>query len=65
MQSKLMFDPLSPTSLAHVESRIVLARIIWNFDIKISDQSKKWREKQHTYVLWDKKNFNAILKPVR
>lgn len=52
------------TSLAYVEMRIMLARMIWNFDLVLADDSQDWMERQMIYVLWAKGALNVYLKPV-
>ncbi|MCJ1352148.1 MAG: hypothetical protein MMC33_002132 [Icmadophila ericetorum] len=40
-------------SLAYFEMRSILARVLWNFDMQIEEESQGWMEqKEHT--LWDK-----------
>ncbi len=38
--------------LAHLELRVVLARLVWTFDIELSEESKDWDEGQTGYLLW-------------
>lgn len=51
-------------SLAYVEMRTILARVIWSFDMKISDGSLDWMPKQKVYLLWKKGPLNVYLDPV-
>ncbi|KAK7751071.1 hypothetical protein SLS62_007057 [Diatrype stigma] len=51
-------------NLAYVEMRIILARVLWNFDMKIADESKDWVSKQRVFNLWDKGPLRAFLTPV-
>jgi hypothetical protein len=44
---------LTLTSLAYAEIRSVLARILWNFDLELEDDSRDWIV-QKEYVFWDK-----------
>lgn len=44
--------------------RLVLARLIWNFDITLSPQSKGWLESQKAYFLWQKPALKVQLTPV-
>ena len=50
-------------SLAYIEMRIILARLIWNFDMSIVDDSRDWMSKQRIYNLWEKGPLNIYLKP--
>ncbi|KAM0806079.1 putative benzoate 4-monooxygenase cytochrome P450 [Usnea florida] len=40
-------------SLAYIEMRSILTRVLWNFDIQIDKTSSGWME-QKEYTLWDK-----------
>lgn len=51
-------------SLAYVEMRIMLARLLWNFDLVLAEESKAWMETQKIYTLWEKGPLNVYLKPI-
>ena len=55
----------SVSSLAFAETRLALARILYNFDVEGLPCSRGWASQQKAYLLWDKKPFWASLKPVR
>ncbi|KAH8880467.1 cytochrome P450 [Thozetella sp. PMI_491] len=67
------FDMLQPFSfgprncigrhLAYAEMRLILARLIYNFDPQLVDEKKNWLD-QEVYVLWRKPSLNVFLKPV-
>ncbi|KAL8720308.1 MAG: hypothetical protein Q9225_002820 [Loekoesia sp. 1 TL-2023] len=40
-------------SLAYFEVRSILARVLWNFDMELEEESQGWTE-QKEYTLWDK-----------
>ncbi|KAE8153594.1 cytochrome P450 [Aspergillus avenaceus] len=40
-------------NLAFAEMRVILARVLWNFDLKLCEQSRNWSD-QKTYALWEK-----------
>lgn len=42
--------------------RVILARVIWNFDLKVADDSTNWTE-QKLYGLWKKGPLNVHLTP--
>ncbi|GME34240.1 Cytochrome p450 protein, partial [Neofusicoccum parvum] len=50
-------------NLAYHEMRIILAKVLWNFDLELSDQSKSWVD-QKCYGLWDKPELWVRAKPV-
>ncbi|KAK1997731.1 cytochrome P450 [Colletotrichum falcatum] len=49
-------------NLAMSEMRVILARVIWNFDLKIADDSKNWTD-QELFGLWKKGPLNVCLTP--
>ncbi|KAK7997312.1 hypothetical protein PG989_005352 [Apiospora arundinis] len=51
-------------NLAYAEMRFILAKIIFNFDLRLADDSEDWLEKQRVYFLWDKPALNVHLTPV-
>ncbi|KAK2048187.1 cytochrome P450 [Colletotrichum somersetense] len=51
-------------NLAYVEMRIVLARLLWNFDLALAEDSEEWMETQKIYTLWEKGPLNVYLRPV-
>ncbi|KIW01823.1 uncharacterized protein PV09_06675 [Verruconis gallopava] len=40
-------------NLAYMEMRIILARLLWNFDLELCDESRNWRE-QKAFILYEK-----------
>ncbi|KAI0902064.1 cytochrome P450 [Annulohypoxylon nitens] len=68
------FDAMQPFSfgprncigrnLAYAEMRLILAKIIYNFDMTISNDSLRWLEDQKTYILWDKPSLNIYMSHV-
>lgn len=52
------------TSLAYAEMRLILSKIIFNFDLRLADNSEDWLEKQRAYFLWDKPGLYVHLTPV-
>ncbi|PHH61188.1 hypothetical protein CDD81_711 [Ophiocordyceps australis] len=41
-------------NLAYAEFRMILARMVWNFDFAIAESSRNWMQEQRSYLLWDK-----------
>lgn len=55
------FDqPLS--SLAYAEMRLILARMIWNFDMELAPESQGWID-QLSFVVWEKPGLKVRLTP--
>lgn len=42
--------------------RLVLALIIFNFDMEIADESRKWME-QRNFLMWEKGPLKVYLTP--
>ncbi|KAJ5047261.1 uncharacterized protein L3040_003098 [Drepanopeziza brunnea f. sp. 'multigermtubi'] len=40
-------------NLAYVEMRVILARMVYNFDMELCEQSKGWKDRQVMYLLWE------------
>jgi hypothetical protein len=51
-------------SLSYAEMRLILARIVWNFDMNLDRRSENWIEQQECYVLWRKPPLYVNLTPV-
>lgn len=49
-------------NLAYLEIRVVLAKLIWTFDMWIEDDSRNWVEVQDVYMGWQKGPLNMRLK---
>ncbi|RYO96559.1 hypothetical protein DL765_011538 [Monosporascus sp. GIB2] len=50
--------------LAYIGMRLILARVLWNFDMKISDESRDRVFRQKVSKLWRKGALNVYLTPV-
>ena len=42
---------------------MVLARLVWNFDMEISQEDKDWVVDQKIYTVWEKPELHVWLKP--
>lgn len=51
---------LNHLSLAYAEMRLALARILFNFDLELHQDSLSWNE-QEVYVFWQKGALNVKL----
>lgn len=56
---------LTGSSLAYIEMRIILARVLWNFDMNIAEESVDWMSKQRIYNLWEKGPLMVHLTPAK
>ncbi|KAI8624022.1 isotrichodermin C-15 hydroxylase [Xylariaceae sp. FL1651] len=52
-------------NLAYAEMRIILARIVFEFDLKLADTYDNWIDRQKAYTLWDRIPLDVYLTPVR
>ncbi|KAL2266734.1 hypothetical protein VTJ83DRAFT_6086 [Remersonia thermophila] len=52
-------------NLAYIEMRLILARVLWSFDMQIADDSLDWMSKQRVFNLWEKGPLNVYLTPVK
>jgi cytochrome P450 len=50
-------------NMARHEFRIILAKLLYNFDLELCDECKDWH-KQKTWALWNKTDLMIRLKPV-
>ncbi|TFB01345.1 Isotrichodermin C-15 hydroxylase [Trichoderma ghanense] len=41
-------------SLAYSEMKLILARLVWNFDVKLAEESVGWDMRSKVYMLWEK-----------
>lgn len=51
-------------SLAYVEMRLVLTRLLWEFDIELVDKAQDWTDAR-VFLIWEKKPLSVRLKRVR
>ena len=51
-------------NLAYAEMRIILARVLFEFDLELMESSKLWLEDLKNFTLWQKDPLMVKLKPV-
>ncbi|KAH8204051.1 hypothetical protein TruAng_001733 [Truncatella angustata] len=51
-------------SLAYAEMRLVLAKLLFTFDLTLAGDSNNWIERNRVYQLWFKPDLNVYLRPV-
>lgn len=51
-------------SLAYAEVRLILARMIWNFDMELQKDSHRWSEGRKAFTTWEKGSLNVRLMQV-
>ncbi|KAI9041494.1 cytochrome P450 [Aspergillus affinis] len=52
-------------NLAYAEMRMILARLIFNFDLELASDSVGWMEQQNIFFLWDKPPLHVFLTPAK
>lgn len=52
-------------NLAYAEMRLILAKVLFNFDLELEDKSKNWMENQKVFTLWEKPSLMVKLHPVQ
>lgn len=43
--------------------RVILGRLLWNYDLVLAEDSKDWMSSQQQFLLWEKGPLNIFLKP--
>lgn len=61
---KIVLIIVLPHSLAYAEMRIIMARLIYNFDMELVDPEDNWMD-QKVFFLWTKPPLNVYLTPVQ
>lgn len=51
-------------NLAYAEMRVILARLIWNFDIELCEESRNWVEGIKVFMIYQRPPLNVMLKPI-
>jgi cytochrome P450 len=50
--------------MAFHEMRLILAKVLFNFDLELCPESKGWLQDQRVYVLWQKSPLMVKVKAV-
>lgn len=51
-------------NMAYHEIRLILSKVLWNFDMQLCSESGNWNE-QKVFIMWDKQPLYCQLRPVR
>lgn len=49
-------------NLAYSEMRVIIARLLWNFDLKLEEESRRWIDMK-VFILWEKPPLMVKLTP--
>ena len=52
-------------NLAYAEMRVILARVLWNFDLELCEESRDWAERLIVYQIWVKEPLMVKVTPVK
>jgi len=52
-------------NLAYAEMRLILAKVLFSFDLELVDKDKDWIGEQKVFTLWEKGSLMVKLKPVK
>lgn len=52
------------SNLAYMEVKIILARVLWNFDLELCEESRGWMERQRYWAIADRPELMVKLRPV-
>ncbi|KAM0541843.1 hypothetical protein ACHAO7_010255 [Fusarium culmorum] len=50
-------------NLAYAEMRMILARVLWNFDIGLHPDTRGWEKRARSYILWERGAMHVMLTP--
>ncbi len=64
-----MTDYMLKNSLSYLEMRIILGRLLWNFDVVSVDGAPNWNpegemSRARAFTTWEKPELNMRLRPV-
>ena len=57
-------DFLTWSSLAYLEMRTIIAKLVFSFDLTLAPESSNWMQGQRVFDVWEKPALNVYLKPV-
>lgn len=43
--------------------RLIMAKLIWNFDLKLANPHEDWINKSESYIIWEKIPLQVHLYP--
>ncbi|KAF2102973.1 cytochrome P450 [Rhizodiscina lignyota] len=50
-------------NLAYAEMHLIIARLVWNFDIRLAQGSDDWDQRSNVLLLWEKPGLYISLEP--
>jgi len=55
---------LHDSSLAYAEASLILARLLWNFDVSLDEKSMDWSKDMKAYIMWEKEPLYVNLRVI-
>ncbi|KAK8119161.1 Cytochrome P450 monooxygenase alt3 [Apiospora kogelbergensis] len=52
-------------NMAYAEMRVLLAHLLWNFDVELTDGTSRWIDEQKTWLVWHKIPMMMNLKSIQ
>ncbi|CAO2654499.1 Nn.00g112320.m01.CDS01 [Neocucurbitaria sp. VM-36] len=52
-------------NLAYAEMRLIVAKLLFNFDLELVHKDQEWTKEQKVFTLWEKPSLMVKLKPVQ
>ncbi len=52
-------------SLAYAEMRLILAKVLFSFDLELVEKTDNWMADQKVFALWEKPALMVRLKPIQ
>ena len=49
------------SSLAYAEMRLILAKVLWHFDLELVRPEEDWMRTQKVFALWEKESLGVKL----
>jgi cytochrome P450 len=50
--------------MAYHEMRLLIAKVLYNCDLELCDESRDWIERQKVFILWEKLPLMVKVTPV-
>jgi cytochrome P450 len=41
--------------------RLIMAKLLWNFDLELCEQDQDWMDRNKTFILWEKVELHVKL----
>lgn len=51
--------------MGRLESKVILARLVWNFDMQLMPESRSWLDAMPNFTIWQKPPLMVRLSPAQ